>query len=75
MKNLLVFGGVEPLGRAIALHALQVGEYGRIRVVDRQVPEVAFFQYWERAQFNKVEFYHMNIGSPSKPLNHCWVWF
>ncbi|KAI9226464.1 MAG: hypothetical protein DHS80DRAFT_32725 [Piptocephalis tieghemiana] len=68
MKNLLVFGGVEPLGRAIALHALQVGEYGRIRVVDRQVPEVAFFQYWERAQFNKVEFYHMNIGSPNSDM-------
>ncbi|RKP12015.1 hypothetical protein BJ684DRAFT_21414 [Piptocephalis cylindrospora] len=63
MKNLLVFGGVEPFGRAVALHALQGEEYGRIRVVDRQVPEVAFFQTWERSQFNHLEFYHMDIGS------------
>ncbi|RKP11899.1 hypothetical protein BJ684DRAFT_21528 [Piptocephalis cylindrospora] len=62
MANILIFGGVSPLGKNIALAALQRGTYARIRVVDTQVPETAFFQDWERKAFRQVEVLQMNLG-------------
>ncbi|RKP12685.1 hypothetical protein BJ684DRAFT_16855 [Piptocephalis cylindrospora] len=63
MKNILIFGGVDPFGRSMALHALREGDYETIRVVDRIVPEVSFFPPWDLKLFCKLEVYHMDIGS------------
>ncbi|KAI9226409.1 MAG: hypothetical protein DHS80DRAFT_32756 [Piptocephalis tieghemiana] len=61
-KNILIFGGVHPLGKNIALAALQRGTYPRIRVIDTQSPDTAFLQEWERRAFRQIEVMQMNLG-------------
>lgn len=62
MPNLLILGGVGPLGKIVALAALESCAYTRIRVVDKQLPETAYFLDHELDRFRHLEIIQLDLG-------------
>jgi hypothetical protein len=61
-KSILIFGGVRPLGRAIAMAAVHSGEYKTIRVVDSHVPELSCFMPKHTEAFAHIEVLQLTMA-------------
>ena len=64
--TVLIFGGVGFIGRNFVAHLVENGLAGQIRVVDKVLPQTAYFNERFKSAFSKVNFVQGDLSNTSK---------